>query len=88
MRIHMTRDELYTRGGILDELLDKGFSAGGLVDPEGRLIRYSNPTLRDLGLTQEESVGRPIEELDPDTHLGRVARSGVSETGRLTLMHG
>lgn len=88
MRINLTRSELYTRGGILDELMDKGFAAAGLVDTEGRLIRYSAPTLRDLGLTDEDSVGRPITDLDPDTHLARVARTGVSETGRLTLMHG
>ena len=73
MVIHMTRQQLYTRGGILDELMDTGFSAAGLVDAAGRLIRYSVPTLRDLGKTQEECVGRPIEELDPDTHLGQVA---------------
>ena len=66
MVIHMTRQQLYTRGGILDELMDTGFSAAGLVDAAGRLIRYSVPTLRDLGKTQEECVGRPIEELDPD----------------------
>lgn len=88
MRINLTRAELYTRGGILDELMDKGFAAAGLVDAEGRLIRYSAPTLRDLGLTDETSVGRLVTDMDPDTHLARVARTGVSETGRLTLMHG
>ena len=41
MVIHMTRQQLYTRGGILDELMDTGFSAAGLVDAAGRLIRYS-----------------------------------------------
>ena len=88
MVIHMTRQQLYTRGGILDELMDTGFSAAGLVDAAGRLIRYSVPTLRDLGKPQEECVGRPIEELDPDTHLGQVARTGVPEAGRLVLMRG
>lgn len=88
MRIEMTRTQLYTRGGLLDEIMDKGFAAAGLVDPSGRLIRYSQPTLRDLGLTHEECVGRIITELDPDTHLIRVAQSGVAETGRLVLMRG
>ena len=88
MVIHMTREQLYTRGGILDELMDKGFSAAGLVDEQGRLIRYSEPTLRDLGLTQAQCVGRPISQLDPDTHLERVALSGVPEAERLVLMHG
>ena len=88
MVIHMTKEQMYTRGGILDEIMDTGFSASGLVDPEGRLVRYSLPTLRDLRLTQEECVGRPIEELDPDTHLGQVARTGVPEANRLVLMHG
>lgn len=88
MVIHMTKEQLYTRGGVLDELMDTGFSAAGLVDQNGNLIRYSLPTLRDLGKTQEECVGRPIEELDPDTHLGQVARSGVPEAGRLMLMRG
>lgn len=88
MVIRMTKEQLYTRGGVLDELMDTGFSAAGLVDPEGRLIRYSEPTLRDLGLTAEECAGRPIIELDPSTHLNQVARSGVPETGRLVLMHG
>lgn len=88
MVIHMTKEQLYTRGGVLDELMDTGFSAAGLVDAEGRLIRYSEPTLRDLGLTHAGSVGRPIEELDPDTHLGQVARTGMPEAGRLTLMRG
>ena len=88
MVIHMTKEQLHTRGGILDELMDTGFDAAGLVDAEGNLIRYSLPTLRDLGLTHEESVGRPVEELDPDTHLGRVARTGMPEAGRLTLMRG
>ncbi len=88
MHINMTRAELDTRGGILDELMDKGFAASGLVDAAGRLIRYSAPTLRDLGLTDETSVGHMVTELDPSTHLARVAQTGVSETGRLTLMHG
>ena len=88
MVIHMTKEQLYTRGGILDEVMDTGFSAAGLVDAEGRLIRYSAPTLRDLGLTEAESVGRPIVEMDPDTHLMNVARTGVPEVGRLVLMRG
>lgn len=88
MVIHMTKEQLYTRGGILDELMDTGFSAAGLVDGDGKLIRYSLPTLRDLGKSQEECVGVPIEELDPDTHLGRVARTGMPEAERLTLMRG
>ena len=87
-RMSRPREALYTRGGILDELMDKGFAAAGLVDAAGRLIRYSRPTLRDLGLTDEDSVGRPVTELDPETHLARVAATGVSETGRLVLMHG
>ena len=88
MVIHMTKEQLYTRGGVLDELMDAGFSAAGLVDAQGRLIRYSVPTLRDLGLTAEECVGRPIQELDTDTHLAQVAATGLPETGRLVLMHG
>ena len=89
MVIHMTRQQLYTRGGILDELMDTGFSAAGLVDAAGRLIRYSVPTLRDLGKTQEECVGRPIEELDPDTHLGQVARGAVgAHAGEIPHRHG
>lgn len=88
MVIHMTKEQLYTRGGILDELMDTGFSAAGLVDRDGRMIRYSLPTLRDLGLKQEDCAGRPIEDLDPTTHLGQVARSGVPEAGRLVLMRG
>ena len=43
MVIHMTKEQLYTRGGILDELMDTGFDAAGLVDAEGNLIRYSLP---------------------------------------------
>lgn len=88
MVIHMTKKQLYTRGGVLDELMDTGFAAAGLVDTAGRLIRYSEPTLRDLGKTAEECVGQPIHQLDPDTHLHKVALSGVPETGRLVLMHG
>lgn len=88
MVIHMTKEQLYTRGGVLDELMDIGFAAAGLVDAQGRLIRYSRPTLRDLGRTEEECVGRPVSELDPSTHLERVALSGVPETGRLVLMRG
>lgn len=84
----MTSQELHTRGGILDELMDKGFAAAGLVDAAGRLIRYSRPTLRDLGLTDETSVGRLVTELDPETHLARVAATGEAETGRLVLMRG
>ena len=88
MVIHMTKEQLYTRGGVLDELMDIGFAAAGLVDAQGKLIRYSQPTLRDLGRTAEECVGRPVSELDPSTHLEHVALSGVPETGRLVLMHG
>lgn len=88
MVIHMTKEQLYTRGGVLDELMDIGFAAAGLVDAQGKLIRYSQPTLRDLGCTEEECVGRPVSELDPSTHLEQVALSGVPETGRLVLMRG
>lgn len=83
MVIHMTRQQLYTRGGILDELMDTGFSAAGLVDAAGTAHPLLRPYPADLGKTQEECVGRPIEELDPDTHLGQVARTGVPEAGRV-----
>lgn len=88
MRVNMTKAQLYVRGGILDELMDKGFAAAGLVDAEGRLIRYSAPTLRDLGLTQKDCVGRLATDIDPDTHLAKVAQTGAPETGRLVLMRG
>jgi len=88
MQINMSKAQLYARGGILDEVMDKGFAAACLVDAQGRIIRYSLPTLRDLGLTQKDCVGRLVTEIDPDTHLAKVAQSGMAETGRLVLMRG
>ena len=57
MVIHMTKEQMYTRGGILDEQMDTGFSAAGLADAAGRIVRYSVPTLRDRELMLVRRAG-------------------------------
>lgn len=88
MQINMSKTQMYARGGILDELMDKGFAAACIVDAQGKIVRYSTPTLRDLGLTQKDCVGRLVTDIDPDTHLAKVAQTGMAETGRLMMMRG
>lgn len=45
MHIEMTEQQMRTRGGLMDELLEKAFDAAVIVDRDGRFVYNTRGSL-------------------------------------------
>jgi transcriptional regulator with PAS, ATPase and Fis domain len=73
---------------LLEALLDNPHESQILVDAQG-IVRFISSHNEPLYRTsQGESIGRHILELNPDSELPRVLRTGRAEIGRLFRLHG
>ncbi len=73
---------------LLEALLDNPHESQILVDAQG-IVRFISSHNEPLYRTsQGESIGRHILELNPDSELPRVLRTGRAEIGSLFRLHG
>ncbi|MBI4799105.1 MAG: sigma 54-interacting transcriptional regulator [Desulfarculus sp.] len=73
---------------LLRALLDNPYESQILVDKQG-VVRFLSSHSEDLyGMTQAEAVGRQVRDLNPESQLPRVLRSGRAEIGQLLRMRG
>lgn len=87
MHIELTREQFFTRGGILDEVLSKICDSCVLVDAEGIVIHriYNNETFGARPVN--ELIGRPITESDPASPFTKVLKSGKAELDFLVILN-
>lgn len=89
MRIELTETELYTRGGVLDQLMESTCDAALLTDRNGRVLHTSNGGNFLRTLTTEESIGKQMHELNPDSYLiADVLRTGKAIHGAVEIVQG
>ena len=73
---------------LLEALLDNPHESQILVDAQGIVRFISSFNEQFYRTSQGESIGRHILELNPDSELPRVLRTGRAEIGRLFRLHG
>ncbi len=88
MRLNLTKEDLHTRGGILDELLEKLFDSALIVDEEGRIIHASTGSLVLRPYTREEIIGHLHTEFYPGSMFLDVIKSGRVRMGVVEVIEG
>jgi len=73
---------------LLRALLDNPYESQILVDKEGVVRFLSSHSEEMYGKTQAEVVGRHVHDLNPESQLPRVLKSGRAEIGQLLRMRG
>ncbi|MFH1057780.1 MAG: sigma 54-interacting transcriptional regulator [Pseudomonadota bacterium] len=73
---------------LLEALLDNPHESNILIDAQGIVRFISSHNEKFYRTSQGESVGRHILELNPESELPRVLRTGRAEIGRLFRLHG
>lgn len=85
--INLSKSELYSRGGVLDQLVDNIFDVSILVDADCKILKISNKAFHAIDRTTEV-VGQDITVLDAVSPFREVIRTGKSHTGLLLEIYG
>ncbi len=89
MPIHATREEIYTRGGLFDEMMNNCFDAAVLMDQNLSIIHHSKgATELCNGLTSTAAKGMHIKELDPISDFEGVIKSGKASLYSYSVIFG
>lgn len=86
-QLSMTRDELHTRGGILDRILDNLFDGAVLVDEYGKILYISNSFFQNLGI-QKKILGRHISEWEYLLPFESILQTGITQHDLILEVHG
>ena len=73
--LHISRQELHTRGGVLDRMLDSLFDTAILVDTDCRILYISASSFPDPS-QRAAVVGQHISVLDQLSPFEEVLRTG------------
>lgn len=89
MSITMSPADIYTRDGLLDEIMERCFDAALLMDPELHIIHISSSGARYLGApSQKDVVGKIIPGEEARARFSKVLRSGETLPHQLTDLYG
>lgn len=86
-KIKMTLNDMMTREGLLDELMDHVFDVSILVDSSARIIHISSKSFRDQ-VRRSEVIGKDISVLDTVSPFHQVLKTGIPATRLLLKIHG
>lgn len=86
-QIKLNRDALYTRGGILDALMDGAFDVAVLVDEHCRVIYISESSFRMIS-QRKQVIGQDVSQMDNVSPFRQVISTGQSATGLLLEING
>ncbi len=82
--IYSTKEELRSRGGILDSIMDTAFEQAILVDESLHILWCSKNAARMYGYSQGEPVGMHIMDISrSDKSFERVIRTGLPVRNRI-----
>ena len=84
--IKMSRKDMLTRDGILDEIMDKIFDVSILVDENLKIVNISEGSFPDPKV-RKEFIGQGIEYLDKVSPFAKVIQTGKPATGLLLEIH-
>ena len=86
-QLHMTREELYRRGGVLDALMDAVFDNAILTDRDCRILHIGVSSFR--APTQRAAlVGQHISAVDAVSPFEEVVRTGQARLDLLLELNG
>ena len=88
MPLEMSLNDLKTRGGVLDELLEEAFDGAIVMDAAGIVLHYTRKAAKLGEKSQESVVGRHISVVDPKTPFAKVLATGHSELGIMVVING
>lgn len=88
MRIEMTEQQMRTRGGVMDELLEKTFDAAVIVDRDGRFVYNTKGSLALRKIDPEEVAGKYYWEVNPDAKFHTTLESGRAQLGVVDVVEG
>ena len=88
MYFNFTLDEIKTRGGILDKLLDTAFDAAIIIDNQGNIIHCSEGSIKLTNISLENVLGKHISLIDSESPFERILKTGKSETGIMVVING
>lgn len=88
MRIELSENELYTRGGVLDRLISSTFDAALLINNNGYILYHCNNS-SDLTKLPSEAVGKHINDMKfKSSHLKQVLKTTKACLGVIDVVQG
>ncbi|MBV7272770.1 sigma 54-interacting transcriptional regulator [Clostridium sp. PL3] len=88
MYFDFTLEEINTRNGILDKLLDTAFDAAVIIDENGHFIHCSRGSLELTNLKREEVIGQHYSCIDAKSPFESVLNTGKHQTGVMVVING
>jgi len=83
-----TLEEIQTRNGILDKLLDIAFDAAIIIDKDERIIYCSKGSIELVNSKKADIIGTHISAIDSESPFEQVLKSGKHETGVMVIING
>ncbi len=91
MPLEISPQELRTRGGILDQILEEAFDGAVVLDERGYIIHNTRKANQMGGTIAEQVAGRNISDLEPhnpNLSFSKVLATGQPELGILVIVNG
>lgn len=85
--LKLTREQIETRGGVLDALMDDLFDVSILVDKDCKILNISRKAFKEFS-EGKSYIGKEISALDTISPFHEVIATGRSKTGLLLDIHG
>lgn len=88
MHIELTREQLFARGGVLDELLEKCFDAAIIVDKDGYILYNSSGSIKLRGIPKEKLYRMRFSEINPSSKFHATLKTGKAQLGIIDMVNG
>lgn len=88
MHLKLSTQTLYTRGGLLDQLMDVAFESAMLVDPACTIIYSSKGSSKLLGVRHGDLAGQPVKDAPTRRLFQRVLHTGKALIGEMVSLYG
>jgi len=88
MHLNISKEVFFTRGGLLDEILNNTFEQAILVDTNANIIFFSEGSERFSKKKSHETIGYPIKKWVPDHGFDKVLETGIADKGVLVNLEG
>ena len=88
MPLEMTLQDLKTRGGILDAILEEAFDGAIVLDRDGIILHNTKKSAQVGGRAPNEGIGQHVSVLDPISPFAKVLDTGKPELGIMVVING
>ena len=88
MHINLSKDQLYERNGIIDEMMDKVFDMSTLIDGKGNIIHISTSILEFRKESRDQIIGKNIHHFYDALPFKEVLNTGKSKMGIVEVING